>query len=146
MFSFDIIHCNWDNFDTSQVHAADRSGVAPMPEGEYGGPSRNQQHARQPVTGNVTIIGRKQWESWQAEALLECKKAEAEELENLVGREQMLKWKRIHIAMLEKGVQADPSQIRNKWKSIFGNYKKVEDRNNQSGAEPYTYAACPKQT
>ncbi|KAL2613087.1 hypothetical protein R1flu_024779 [Riccia fluitans] len=39
--------------------------------------------------------------------------------------------------MLAKGVQAYPSQLRNKWESILGHYKKVKDWNNTSGVEPY---------
>ncbi|KAL2642573.1 hypothetical protein R1flu_010160 [Riccia fluitans] len=39
--------------------------------------------------------------------------------------------------MLANGVQADPSQLRNKWESVLGHYKKVKDWNNRSGVELY---------
>ncbi|KAL3701767.1 hypothetical protein R1sor_019789 [Riccia sorocarpa] len=120
-----------DNFDTTRVHPAARSGFAAVQES--GASIRTQARSRQPPTGNITKIHRRQWESWQVEALLECKKLESEELENLVGREQILssdmKWKCIHTAMLERGVQADPSQLKNKWESVLGSYKKVKDWN-----------------
>ncbi|KAL3678216.1 hypothetical protein R1sor_021172 [Riccia sorocarpa] len=127
-----------DSFDQGRVHPAAQFGAVPPTDGAGGSQPANR---RRQSTGNVTKVIRKQWESSQVEALLECKKAEAEELESLVGREQIIsaemKWKRIHAAMLAKGVQADPSQLRNKWESTLGSYKKVKDWNNRSGVEPY---------
>lgn len=115
-----------DNFDINRVHLAARAGFAPVPDQSQ---PRSQQRSRQQAS-NVTKVIRKQWESSQVEALLECKKQEAEELEMLVGREQIvsseMKWKRIHSAMLAKGVQADPSQLRNKWESVLGTLQKSE--------------------
>ncbi|KAL3684514.1 hypothetical protein R1sor_002536 [Riccia sorocarpa] len=127
-----------DNFDQGRVHHAAQFGAVPPTDGAGGSqPANRRRHS----TCIVTKVIHKQWESSQVEALLECKKAEAEELESLVGREQIIsaemKWKRIHAAMLSKGVQADPSQLRNKWESTLGSYKKVKDWNIRSGVEPY---------
>ncbi|KAL2628925.1 hypothetical protein R1flu_013611 [Riccia fluitans] len=79
----------------------------------------------------VIMRGHMVWADWMVVALLECKRLEYDEAENAIGREAIinsdLKWRRIQSLMREKGVNADTTQLRNKWKSTIGCYKKVRN-------------------
>ncbi|KAL2635642.1 hypothetical protein R1flu_007121 [Riccia fluitans] len=81
------------------------------------------------------------WADWMVVALLECKRLEYDDAENVVGKDVIInsdvKWHRIQSLMRENGVNANITQLRNKWESTIDCYKKVRDWNHSFGNEPY---------
>ncbi|KAL3693835.1 hypothetical protein R1sor_007486 [Riccia sorocarpa] len=81
------------------------------------------------------------WLPWQAEALIECKKAQAIEEENREGRERCQsaeqKWQDIQRKIRVRGIECEVSQLKNKWESLQSDYKNVYDWNKKSGNGNY---------
>ncbi|KAL2653921.1 hypothetical protein R1flu_022049 [Riccia fluitans] len=80
--------------------------------------------------GGLAVImrGHMVWTDWMVVALLECKRFEYDEAENAIGMEAIInsdvKWRQIQFLMREKDVNVDTIELRNKWESTIGYYKK----------------------
>ncbi|KAL3691517.1 hypothetical protein R1sor_005168 [Riccia sorocarpa] len=104
-----------------------RSSLPPRPANSQGNPAKKQ---------------RQNWETWQTEWLCEFKKIENEEMNGLVGRENLQpseeRWSKVQERLAEKGIHRSISQIQRKWEGTLAKYKKIRDWGFRSGVAPYS--------
>ncbi|KAL2630104.1 hypothetical protein R1flu_014790 [Riccia fluitans] len=99
---------------------------------------RRATHLEDTTSGTQTRIV---WENWMVTCLLNAKKTEWDENEQLSARQQMLgseaKWGKIADFMRARQVHFGVNQLRTKWESLLGQYKRLKDHQHKSGNPEY---------